>query len=126
MSDFLIGIHRRIFNKNLKEAIVRYGKTAAELHKLTGINPTTLSEIINFKRNPRPDQREKLALTLEIPEDDLFPEKYDDLYNIISSSSRSAEVKVDFLRLNAPEVLALKSPEDPQEDALDKEKNRVA
>lgn len=123
MSDFTIGVHRRIFNKNLKDAIERSGKTAAELHPLTDINQSTLSQIINFHHNPTEKQRENLSLVLEVPLDTLFPEKYDQLYNLVSPASRKTEVRVDFLRLDTPEVLALQAPENPEDKIISEEKS---
>lgn len=125
MDDFKIGVSRRIFNKNLKSAIERSEKTAIEISKITKINTTSLSQIINFKKNPTEAQRDALAIMLEVPMDDLFPEKYDDLYNTLNPIVRNTEVKVDFLQLNSPEVLMLTSPDTPENDAHIEDVNNI-
>ena len=122
--EFKVGLYRRIFNKNLKDAIERSGLNYTLLREKTGIIETQLSMVVNFKLNPKEDWRVKLAVALETPIDELFPEKYDELYDRISPVLRNAEVKIDFLRLNSPEVLALQSPEKADLEAVEKETTR--
>lgn len=123
MKDFKIGLHRRIFNKNLKEAIDSRGLNYELLREKTGIDRGRMSQIVNFKLNPDEEKRVKIAVALETPIDELFPEKYDELYNKISPSERNAELKIDFLRLDSSEALALEAPETADEEAIVKEQH---
>lgn len=110
--NFKIGINRRIYNKSLKDKIESSGLIAKEIREKTGINETFQSYIINFKRNPSEHEKAMLAIVLECPIDEIFPEKYDLLYEKISPIVRDMELKVDFIKLNAPEVLQIQAAED--------------
>ena len=110
MADFHLGISRRFFNKNLKDAIETSGLTYTQLREKTGIIEVLLSNIVNFKRFPKEDARIKLAVALNVPVDDIFPEKYDILYERLQGVQKQAEIKVDFVQLSAPEVQLLESP----------------
>ena len=116
--NFLLGIKRGFFNKGLKNAIEAKAFTHTQLRTKTGVSETTLSMIINFKKNPSEDMRIALAVALEVPIDDIFPEKYDELYERISPLKRVAHVEINTLRLNAPEVLMLEAPERTDELAI--------
>lgn len=126
--DFKVGLYRRIFNKNLKEAIEVKGFNYTTLREKIiqqsqiKISQPEFSSIVNFKENPTEEKRIALALALEVPIDEIFPEKYDELYERISPAIRNAEVKIDFLRLNSPEVLALQAPDSSDTEAIQNER----
>jgi transcriptional regulator with XRE-family HTH domain len=109
---FRVGLARRFYNKNLKEAIGKSGMNYSELQEKVSIHVTSLSNIVNFKRNPSEDQRIRIAMVLETPIDHLFPEKYDELYRQIAPLKKTAEIKIKVIELDNPEVLKLRSGED--------------
>ena len=129
-SELIIGLYRRLYNKNLKKVIEQSGLTAAQIQKKTKITQHYLSKIINFRRNPNENEQIKLAILFEKPIDELFPENYDEVYQRISPLKRKAEIKIDTLQLDSPEVLALESGDPPldesAENALLKEKIKLA
>ena len=129
-SELIIGLYRRLYNKNLKKVIEDSGLTAAQIQKKTKITQHYLSKIINFRRNPNENEQIKLAILFEKPIDELFPENYDEVYQRISPLKRKAEIKIDTLQLDSPEVLALESGDPPldesAENALLKEKIKLA
>lgn len=120
--DFKIGLYRRIFNKTLLEAMERRGFTQKVLSEKTQLSQVSISKIVNFKFNPSEETRLKIAVALEVPPDEIFPEKYDELYDRISPSVRRAELTVDFLRLDTPELLKLQAPETADVESLEREK----
>lgn len=109
-SHFKIGIARRFFNYNLKEAIEKSGLTAEAIKKKCKIDPTTLSQIINFKRYPHENHRILLAIALNVPIDDIFPEEFDIAYDKLRPLSRRTDISFEHLELNNAEVLQLESP----------------
>lgn len=109
---FRVGLSRRFYNKNLKEAIEKSGMKYPELKEKVNINITSLSNIVNFKRNPSEDQKIKIAIVLEVPIEHIFPEKYDKLYEQIAPLGKTAEIKIKIIELDNPEILKLKSGED--------------
>ena len=108
---FLVGLYRRFFNKNLKNEIEKSGLTAPVLAQKVGTNAGYISQIINFKLNPNEDIRCRLAIVLNCPVENIFPEKYDELYSRISPLIRETEVAIKTIQLNTPEVLRLPDPE---------------
>ena len=112
-----IGIRRGFYNKNLKSAVEASGLNYTELREKTGIIEVTMSNIVNFKKNPTEEKRMKISIALEVPEQELFPEKYDELYDRISPLKREAEIEIDMLSLDSPELLKLNSGEDVVENA---------
>lgn len=63
--------------KALKLAIVATGIPAWQIARKVGLSETVLSRIVRGRREASLDERDRLARTLGIPEDDLFAE--DDL-----------------------------------------------
>jgi RNA polymerase sigma factor (sigma-70 family) len=109
--DFIVGLYRRFSNKNLQKAIEKKGIIYTELRKLTGIHPQSMSRIVNFKQKPTEKQKVKIAVALNMPIDEIFPEKYDELYDRISPLPVKAEVKIKTVALDSPEVLKLQAPD---------------
>jgi len=111
MSKITLKFYRRISNKNLQDAMKKAGMNNETLASKPESNVTTISCIINFRQNPSNDMKARIAIALNVPIDDIFPERYDELYAKISPLPKTANVVVDTLRLDAPEVLMLESPE---------------
>ena len=109
-SKLKIGAYRRLFNKDLKDLIIKSEMTNSKLGKLCGIGATKISTIINFRYNPNEDLKIKIAIALNTTIDSIFPENYDNLYNQISPLPRKGELTVDILSLDCPEVKKLESP----------------
>lgn len=109
-SSLKIGISRRFFNFNLKKAIEKSGLTATDIKKKCRINETILSQIINFKRYPHENHRILLAIVLNVPIDDIFPEEFDIAYDKLRPLSRKTDISFEHLELNSAEVLQLESP----------------
>lgn len=109
MKDFTVQIKRRFVNKNLRDAIELKGFTNDTFGELVGINQTSISMICNFRKNPTEEQKIKMAITLNVPIDDIFPEKYDELYEKISPAPKETDIKIDFVSLSNPEFLMLES-----------------
>lgn len=109
MKGFTVQIKRRFINKNLRDAIEKAGFTNDSLSKKVGLHGTKISMISNFRYNPSEDLKVRLAVALNVPIDDIFPEKYDELYEKISPISKEANIKIDFVSLSSPEFLMLES-----------------
>lgn len=105
---FSVGLKRVFFNKNLKKAIEKSEITYTQLRGKTGIDQVRISNIVNFKLNPTENQKTSLAIALNIPIDDIFPEKYNELYEKISPHTNETEAKIDLVSLSSPELLKLK------------------
>jgi len=109
--EFEIGIKRQIFNKKLKEKIIEKSFTMAILAKKTGINYGYLSQIINFRRCPSEQQMIDIAVALEVPIEDIFPEKYELIYNKLSGASRETSIEIETLSLESAEALRIEAPQ---------------
>lgn len=110
--EITIGLYRRFSNKNLQEEIKKKGFNYKDLRKLTGINEIIMSRIVNFKQKPSEEQKIKIAIALEIPIDDIFPENYDELFDEIHPLPMKAEAKIEVIPLDSLEVLKLQAPDD--------------
>lgn len=113
-SKLNIGIHRRIYNKNLKDLICAARLTAKQIKQQTNITEACLSQIINFHLCPNENQKIALAICLNVPIDDIFPPKYEELYEKINPLLREASIEVKMLQLDSPEVLALQSGDEDE------------
>lgn len=76
--DPVIGLQVEPFNWRLRKARKARGWSRAALAREAGISAGTVGDAEKLRRIP-PVSREKLALTLGIPEDELFPGVVDDL-----------------------------------------------
>jgi len=109
-TKLVIGAHRRLFNKSLKDAMASAGVGNMEMARAVGTNPGIISMIANFKHNPTEEQKLKMAIALNVTEDTIFPEGYDAMYRRIAPIKRDAWVEVDTLRLDTPTTLQLEDP----------------
>lgn len=76
--DPVIGLQVDPFNWRLRKARQARGWTRAELARRIGISPNVVGDAEKLRRISA-SAREKMALVLEIPEDELFPGVIDDL-----------------------------------------------
>ena len=96
-------------NNNLKEVIEKSGMIGDTLAKKLGMSYMTISRIINFHANPTEEQKIKFAMLLNVSIDQIFPERYDQIYEKINTSKRDTEVEIKMMSLSSPEVMMLES-----------------
>lgn len=111
-SNFRVGVHRRIYNANLKDAIVVSGMTFEELSVIVFFSKQAISDIVNFRRYPTDHQKTALSVALDASEEILFPQNYDKLYEKLSIAQRDATMSVKMMELSSQEVLSLPAPTD--------------
>lgn len=74
--EFRIGVHRKVYNATLRDAITRTGKNVATVASEIGVSYATLLDWIRFKTYPRDNEvRLRVAIYFGIPDDVLFPEE---------------------------------------------------
>lgn len=61
-------------NLALATALLRAGVTSRSLSKKSGISETSLSLILNSRRNPKPETRKRIAAALQLSAASLWPE----------------------------------------------------
>ena len=64
----------RIKNARLAAAMAAKGMTGNELAGICNVHPTTVSALLNLRRDPKPETAEALARALDTVPEDLFPE----------------------------------------------------
>lgn len=125
--EFKLGIHRRFFNKNLKnlvkepeerERVYREMKKIFKSRKTWG--KTSLTNTIAFRKNPKEDERIALAVILKTPIDSLFPEHYEDLYNQIKNTKKEGEIILNLSQIENRELLQIEAPIDIEKEASDR------
>lgn len=62
-------------NVVLKISILQKFPYQADFAKAVGVNETVLSRIVKGRREPTPEQKNKMARILEVPADELFVSK---------------------------------------------------
>jgi DNA-directed RNA polymerase sigma subunit (sigma70/sigma32) len=113
--SFKIGMHRRFYNKLLKDELEKKNLSYKKVCKKIKISAVQMSQIVNFRFNPSEDTRIKIACLLKIPIEHIFPEKYDEIYDRISPVQRDAEIEIKLLAIDSSEVLSLESHDDSEE-----------
>lgn len=109
--EITIGLYRRFSNKNLQNAIQKKGLTYKDIKEKTGLHLQIISKIVNFKQKPTEKQKVEFAVLLKVPIDEIFPEKYDELFDRISPLPVKAETTIKMMSLDSPEVLKLQAPD---------------
>lgn len=117
---FNLGIRRTLFNKNLKSAILNSGLTYKQIGEKLKVSMQTLSKYMNFHSNPSEQMRINLAILLNTQIDTIFPEKYDEIYAMISPAKRLAEIEITPMSLSNPDFLQLASGENIESKVNDK------
>lgn len=74
-TEFQIGVHVRVQNHALDQAVRAKGWTRAEFAKHLGIPTPTVYSYLNFRGFPSLVRRTQISVLLEVHEDILFPEE---------------------------------------------------
>lgn len=119
-----VGLYRRAYNKTLKDEMAGQGftnKTICDALREKGFTvwESRFSALLNFKYNPNEDLRIAIAIVLEKPIDDIFPEYYDELYERISTMTQHAEIP-GRLAITRTDVLQLESPDNLTDEVEEK------
>lgn len=109
MKAFL-GIDHVPFNHRLREARLERGWSRAALAQYAGVSPALVGRAEALKQWPSAEVREKLCLTLALPEDYLFPERAGDVVRTTGGAKRTTTVVPDALTLESLEARRMVGP----------------
>lgn len=74
IDEFQFGLHKRVYNYNMKIAREAKGLTMRQLAEKAACDLNTLYLIQAFKQYPKEELKQRIAIVLEVPIDIIFPE----------------------------------------------------